>query len=399
VKINDIINEADGDEKPGFFSKGGAIDRTFGKGAKSFPMDIIQGIQAKTGFAGPADLRPGSEKVMPKKKVVKKKTKPTQAAVRKGQILPNNLQGLGDKSSFYDEDSGVFTWHKDQQVWRNLQGKELQPQAGWKQFVAAHKKGTATVATETIGESVLLEGGNIFKDPETKEPLTKRIARDDVDPTLAWVEKITGIPHKDFKLGSTGIRSTSGDLDVAVNQAEVDKEELYQKLVAWAQKNHPDDDVRQWVAKSGINVHFKTPINGDEAQGFVQTDLMFGDPEFMKFALKGTGDNTPYKGADRMILIASVAKAKGMKWSPTNGLVNRETNEPITKNPNEVAELILGKGATVSDMDSVETMIAKLKTQPDFDALTTDFKDNLEKRGMQMPEDYALQDIRKLAGV
>jgi len=100
-----------------------------------------------------------------------------------------------------------------------------------------------------------------------------------------------------------------------------------------------------------------------------------------------------------MILIASVAKAKGMKWSPTNGLVNRETNEPITKNPNEVAELILGKGATVSDMDSVETMIAKLKTQPDFDALTTDFKDNLEKRGMQMPEDYALQDIRKLAGV
>ena len=77
MKINDIINEADGDKKPGFFSKGGAIDRTFGKGAKSFPMDIIQGIQAKTGKAGPADLRPGSEKVTPKKKVVKKKKKKT----------------------------------------------------------------------------------------------------------------------------------------------------------------------------------------------------------------------------------------------------------------------------------------------------------------------------------
>jgi len=395
VKIKDIVNEAGKDKKPGMFSKGGAIDRTFGKGAKSFPMDIIGAIQAKTGMAGPSDLNPGSEKTKTKKKIVKK-TRTSRAKTQKGQILPPNLNKLGDKSSFHSDDDGIYTWHKSENLWRNNQGKEIQAQMGWKLFQTAHASGKAVVAAN---ESLISEGGNIFKDPETKEPVTKRIARDDVDPTLAWVEKITGIPHRDFKLGSTGIRSTSGDLDVAVNQAEVDKEELYQKLVAWAQKNHPDDDVRQWVAKSGINVHFKTPINGDEAQGFVQTDLMFGDPEFMKFALKGMGDDTPFKGADRMILIASIAKAKGMKWSPTNGLVNRETNEPVTKVPNEVAELILGKGATANDLDTVESMIAKLKTQPDFDALTADFKDNLEKRGMQMPEDYALNDIRTLAGV
>ena len=398
MKINEIISEADG-EKPGFFSKGGAIDRTFGKKAKSFPMDIIGAIQAKTGMAGPADHSPEEpkKKTIVKKKPTKKAT--SRAKVQKGQLLPNNLESLGNLSSF-SSDKGIYTWHKDENVWRNTKGDILQPQPGWREFQKAHKEGKAVVAQkESMGESVLLEGGNIFKDPQTKEPVTKRIARADVDPTLAWVEKITGIPHRDFKLGSTGIRSTSGDLDVAVNQAEVDKEELYQKLVAWAQKNHPDDDVRQWVAKSGINVHFKTPINGDESQGYVQTDLMFGDPEFMKFALKGMGDDTPFKGADRMILIASVAKAKGMKWSPTNGLVNRETNEPITKVPNEVAELILGKGSTAADMDSVERMIEKLKTQPDFDALIADFKDNIEKRGIQMPEDYAILDMRKLAGI
>ena len=31
---------------------------------------------------------------------------------------------------------------------------------------------------------ILKEGGNIFKDPETKEPLTQRINKEDVIPTL-----------------------------------------------------------------------------------------------------------------------------------------------------------------------------------------------------------------------
>ena len=359
---------------------------------------FISRAQKKTGYTGPADKKADKEPTIKTsaKKVIKRRTR---GDTTQSQRLPRDLNSLPNRSSYINDANDIVTWYKTEGIWRNQKGDTTPSKQGWREFVQAHKNGKATISMETIGESILLEGGNIFKDPETKEPLTKRIARDDVDPTLAWVEKITGIPHRDFKLGSTGIRSTSGDLDVAVNQAEVDKEELYQKLVAWAQKNHPDDDVRQWVAKSGINVHFKTPINGDEAQGFVQTDLMFGDPEFMKFALKGTGDNTPFKGADRMILMASIAKAKGMKWSPTNGLVNRETNEPVSKQPNEVAELLLGKGATVDDLASVETIIAKLKGQPDFDTLTADFKDNLAKRGMEMPEDYALQDIRKLAGV
>ena len=68
--------------------------------------------------------------------------------------------------------------------------------------------------------ALLKEGGNIFKDPESGNPLTQRIARDDVDPTLGWVEKLTNLSLKDAKLGSTGIRSTSGDLDVAVDQTK-----------------------------------------------------------------------------------------------------------------------------------------------------------------------------------
>ena len=232
---------------------------------------------------------------------------------------------------------------------------------------------------------ILKEGGNIFKDADGA-PTTKRINRDSVDPTLLWLERITGLKHSDFKLGSTGIKDTSGDLDVAVDATKVNKQDLYDKLVAWKAKNHPDDDTRAWVAKSGISVHFKTPINGKEENGFVQTDLMFGNPEFMKFAYKGTGDGTVYKGAHRAIMIASIAKAKGAKWSPGKGIINRDTNELVASTPDDVAEFLLGPGGDPADLDSVESIVKKIKGQPNYAELTADAFSNFEKQGLPLPE-------------
>ena len=232
---------------------------------------------------------------------------------------------------------------------------------------------------------ILKEGGNIFKD-EQGTPVTQRIARNDVDPTLAWLEKITGLNHTDMKLGSTGIKDTSGDLDVAIDASKVDKQELFDKLNAWKMKNHPDDTTRQWVAKSGISVHFKTPINGNPNNGYVQTDLMFGNPEAMKFAFKGTGDGTVYKGAHRAIMISSMAKARGFKWSPGKGLLDRETNDLVASAPDEVAVALMGQGSNRADMDSVETIIKKIKNSPDYEALTADAFANFEKQGLPIPE-------------
>ena len=93
---------------------------------------------------------------------------------------------------------------------------------------------------------------------------------------------------------------------------------------------------------------------------------MFGDPEWMKFTMKGAGDDTPYKGVHRAIFIASIAKAQNMKWSPKDGLINRETNDVISKNPDQIAEILLGKGANRADLDSVESINAKLKGRPDY---------------------------------
>lgn len=243
------------------------------------------------------------------------------------------------------------------------------------------------------------EGGNIFKDPTTKEPQTQRINKADVDKTLAWLEKITGRPHQDFKLGTTGRKDTSGDLDVAVNQNDVTKEELVQKLLAWVKQNKPEEDPKQWIRKSGISVHFKTPINGNDANGYVQTDLMFGDPQWMKWSLRGSSGESPYKGQHRQILMSSLATAQGMKWSANSGLMDRDTGELISTNPAEIAQKLLGPTAQMDDLESVETIITKAKTLPNYEQLVADARETFAKMDLELPENTELDRIKELAGL
>ena len=101
------------------------------------------------------------------------------------------------------------------------------------------------------------EGGNIFQNAEGQPNREPNLA--DVEPTLKWLEKITGLNLVDNMLGSTGIKPTSGDLDVAVDKTKVDKGNLVNTLTAWVNKNHPGDEIKQWIVKSGISVHFKHP--------------------------------------------------------------------------------------------------------------------------------------------
>ena len=73
----------------------------------------------------------------------------------------------------------------------------------------------------------LLEGGNVFKDPKG-QPLTTRISRENVVPTVQWLEKLTGLNLVDNMLGSTGYKETSGDLDLAIDSSKITKERLTQ---------------------------------------------------------------------------------------------------------------------------------------------------------------------------
>lgn len=246
---------------------------------------------------------------------------------------------------------------------------------------------------ESMNESVLFEGGNVFKTPEG--PLTQRINRADIKPTLTFLEKLTGLPLMQNTLGSVGKKASSGDIDVGVDASQITKDELAQRLMQWVKKVHPDDAPRLWVAKSGDSVHFRTPIAGNENKGYVQTDLMFSDDmAFQKFSMASEGDKSAYSGMDRNVLLASIAKARGMKWSYKAGLVNRETSETISRDPNKIAELLLGKGAHPEQLNSVESIINAIKNDPQFGALIADARETFAKSGKSLGESKYTELIR-----
>jgi hypothetical protein len=231
--------------------------------------------------------------------------------------------------------------------------------------------------------SDLFEGGNIFKD-DAGTVLTKRISKADVLPTVQWLEKVTGLELTDHMLGTTGKKDTSGDLDLAIDANEVNKNEFAAKLSQYIADE--GGDPKEWIRKSGISVHFKTPIKGDPDNGYVQADFMFGEREWMKWSMQGGKEGSELKGAHRHVILSSIANSRGLKWSFQNGLMNRETNEVVTKDPREIAKKLLGQTATEKDLQDPEAIIDYIIKLPNYEELVSIARTNLEKEGVQLPK-------------
>tara|TARA_B100001057_G_scaffold84224_1_gene80062 strand:+ start:1448 stop:2290 length:843 start_codon:yes stop_codon:yes gene_type:complete len=271
---------------------------------------------------------------------------------------------------------------------------------------------------------ILNEGGNVFKSEPDKELIATRIATKDVDPTIKWLETIVGfeIDEKEL-LGTTGKRkhpsgkfllNSSGDLDINTDANKISQQDLIGKLTAWCKSQGiADQDIMNvgrkkedgWIHKAGDQVHFRTPIKGDANNGFVQTDFMFTlKPDFQRGAKRG---GTPeYGGALRAVLLASLARGRGYKMSPKFGLVDpNKGDEVVADTWDKIAELLLGPGATEKDTHTVESMIAKIRNDPNYDELIAPFEAALEREGKTLPESYqTLEDkhldrIKQLSGM
>ena len=231
----------------------------------------------------------------------------------------------------------------------------------------------------------LQEGGNVFKNA-TGQAVTQRINQTDVKPTLAWLEELLpGLDLQSNTLGSTGIKDTSGDLDIAVDANVVTKEQLEARLKQWAASHgfKPED----YVKKSGTAVHFLTPIIGNPANGYVQTDFMLlKNVAWSKFVLGAMPSDSKYKGRERNVLMNSLAKSMGYKLNQISGIADRNTNEIITDNPDQVAKMLLNKTATRQDLASVENILQALSTDPKREAKLADFKQHMEREGLPFLE-------------
>lgn len=260
---------------------------------------------------------------------------------------------------------------------------------------------------------ILKEGGNVFKTDQG--PLTQRIPTKAVHPTIQFIEKITGLTFDEEDwLGTTGKKNdpdgsfeknSSGDLDLNTDANKVTKEELINKLTAWLKsKGIPEDQIMNqgrkftggWIHNAGDQVHFRAPIQGGE--GYVQTDFMFtDDPDYQRGAKRG--GTAQYSGKDRAVLLSSIARGRGFKFSPKFGLQNAETGELVSKDWNQIAQLLLGPNAKESDTHTVETIIAALKGDPDFEALTAKAREDFAKDGKKLPESAELTRIKQLSGI
>lgn len=231
---------------------------------------------------------------------------------------------------------------------------------------------------------MLTEGGNVFKD-SSGNAKTQRINLADIAPTIKWLEAVTGLPLRDNTLGTTGLKPTSGDLDLGVDSNQVSKDDLAKLLSDYVAQN--GQDPRDWVRKSGISVHFLTPIAGRADRGFVQTDFMFVPKmEWARFMLAGSPPDSDFKGASRNILINSMGKALGYKLNQNTGLMDRTTNELITDDPDEIAKMLLKPGATRGDLRSVESILAALRDDPRRDQKLADFRDHMAREGKPIDE-------------
>lgn len=127
---------------------------------------------------------------------------------------------------------------------------------------------------------------------------------------------------------------------------------------------------------------------------------MFGDQEWMRWSMKGVGIDSPFKGKHRHLMMASIAKAKGLQWSFQKGLVDRNTREVITQDPTEIAHQLLGPNSNPNDLDTVESMYKIISKLPNANKLLADAIAAFEKEGLTLgKEDPTLESWLRIAGL
>lgn len=385
---------------------------------KDFGASVLNKLQAQTGFSGPSQ----ASAVKQDKEDNEKKSSKTTRVRRANTSIKLNKVANGTQYKTAQGDTYTYTSNLDVWVSSDPNKENLSRQDGAKQYnsTSPQQRVTFLESMKNLQENtmILKEGGNVFKTEPDKKLIASRIATVDVKPTIDWLNKTFGFKFtpKEF-LGTTGTKThpdgtfeknSSGDLDLNTDTRELPKEEIIAKLSAWCQKQGiPDLEIMNkgrtfeagWIKDAGSQVHFRTPIKGDPKNGFVQTDFMLTDnPALQRGAKRGGTEN--YTGADRAVLLSSIARGRGYKFSPTKGIVDPNNGDAVVADDwDEIAEVLLGKGAREADTHTVEQMLAKLKSDPNYEELIAPWKENMEKQGKTVPESVELTRIKELSGL
>lgn len=113
----------------------------------------------------------------------------------------------------------------------------------------------------------------IFKNGDGQS-ITKRINQTDVKTTLSWLEQMVDL---DLINNVTNADEHSlGKLELTVDSSKISPDQLMAELTQWC--NSHEIKARDYVKNSGSRIYFRTPINGNPANGYIQTDFSFIKP-------------------------------------------------------------------------------------------------------------------------
>ena len=225
-----------------------------------------------------------------------------------------------------------------------------------------------------IGDSLrspIKEGGNIFPNSVSFDHAKIPALMKAINGVLAK----TGSKAIPIGSGATPTKGKiSGDLDMIV-----DMDQLKQHFNMEDQK---DPVIRKKLrqvfdlagfntGQSGTSVHVEVP-DGNETH---QIDIMVvpNAETASKFHTHSIPQGSKFKGVNKMIALAKLAKDKDMKWSPYKGLLNRETDELVSNNLDDIAKRLLSPNASGKDLGSVESIMSALGKEAG-DALLADLR-------------------------
>lgn len=209
-------------------------------------------------------------------------------------------------------------------------------------------------------KELLMEGGNVF---DGTTPFNHNVIPD-ILKIINGALKETGIKVIPVGSGATPTPGKiSNDLDAMVDEADVlayfkaaDAKTGRQALGKFLKAKNLD------VTLNGVNVHVKVPV-GDE---FHQVDLMVvpNASKIAKFHTHKLPANSPFKGVNKQLMLAILAKEHNMMWSAWQGLFSRNAEGKKDKflgnDIDQIAKLLFGKNATGANLDSVESILKSL---------------------------------------
>ena len=241
--------------------------------------------------------------------------------------------------------------------------------------------------------NILLEGGNIF---QGTSDFDHKLIPDMMKQINAVMSK-TGVKALPIGSGATPTPGKiSGDLDMIADAGQIrDHFGVKDNKAAKIELEKLFQQAGFETKKTGQIVHVKTNV-GDSSQ---QVDIMVvdGGETAQKFHVHDIPKDSPYKGVHKQIAIAYLSKEKGFKWSPYKGLVDRDTNELVSNDLDEIAKKIIGPNAGAKDLGSLESIMAAMP-KDQADAMLADIKANNPKQFGETLADKHLNRIKELAG-